>query len=124
VGRGQCLEVAAGAGHCAEECTGCEPAAPVCRVACPGPSVPLRGTPLAVRGCPAAACPTPTYLNSTPARPRARAQLPASLVVVGVGVKPEVELFKEQLPMAESGGIRVDDRLRPCALPPASLLVG
>ncbi len=56
--------------------------------------------------------------------PRARAQLPASLVVVGVGVKPEVELFKEQLPMAESGGIRVDDRLRPCALPPASLLAG
>lgn len=43
------------------------------------------------------------------------AQLPCSLVVVGVGVKPEVELFKGQLPIADNGGIQVDGNLRPCA---------
>ena len=45
----------------------------------------------------------------------ASAQLPCSLVVVGVGVKPEVELFKGQLPVADNGGIHVDGSLRPCA---------
>ena len=45
----------------------------------------------------------------------APAQLPCSLVVVGVGVKPEVELFKGQLPVADNGGIHVDGSLRPCA---------
>lgn len=52
-------------------------------------------------------------------------QLPCSLVVVGVGVKPEVELFKDQLPLADGGGIQVDDSLRPYARralgPPQSL---
>ena len=42
-------------------------------------------------------------------------QLPCSLVVVGVGVKPEVELFNGQLPVADNGGIQVDGNLRPCA---------
>lgn len=42
------------------------------------------------------------------------AQLPCSLVVVGVGVQPEVELFKGQLPIADNGGIQVDGSLRPC----------
>ncbi|KAK9840747.1 hypothetical protein WJX81_001997 [Elliptochloris bilobata] len=40
-------------------------------------------------------------------------KLPCSLCVVGVGVKPEVELFKGKLPLADSGGIQVDGSLRP-----------
>lgn len=31
-----------------------------------------------------------------------------------MGVKPEVELFKGQLPVADNGGIHVDGSLRPC----------
>eukprot|EP00798_Chlamydomonas_sp_ICE-L_P019364 gene19364-26012_t len=38
----------------------------------------------------------------------AKTELQASLVVVGVGARPNVELFKEQLEMGAMGGIQVD----------------
>eukprot|EP00798_Chlamydomonas_sp_ICE-L_P019888 gene19888-26592_t len=40
----------------------------------------------------------------------AKTELQASLVVVGVGARPNVELFKEQLEMGAMGGIQVNKR--------------